>query len=61
VATTETAAVPTGRGVPSSVLREDRLLGKLDEEDQEDDRREGTKATHKQIINPITVQAAKIS
>jgi hypothetical protein len=52
VPATETAAtMATGRSVSTaSMLREDKLRRKLDGECQNDDRREGTEATHEEII-----------
>ena len=56
VAATESATMAARGSVSTtSMLREDKLRGKLDGEGQQDERREGTEATHKCIIGPFWV------
>lgn len=61
MATAESAAVTAGRGVSAAMLRQNRLGRNLDEEDQKDERREGTKATHGCIISLFSRGVRRIS
>lgn len=61
MATAESAAVAAGRGVSTAMLRQSRLGRNLDEEDQKDERREGTKPTHGCIISLFSPGLRRIS